>query len=240
MGFEEKFENLKNWVFSLLGRKEGKSRGLRVEEKLGSELVLFRNRPIYNDMPKKDVGKRIGKSKVTQTVKKNQSLTILGIKRIRVLNPKSRLTEQAKIKFLTYVADKGQRYVAAQSIGFTFQGVEHHLKKDPEFQHLFDAAMALYRDKLDNEIRRRGVDGWDEPVFNYKSGEVMGVIRKYSDRLLELHAKRHISEYRTPELIEATVKTSGVLVVAPGNASSSDWEAASKDARPPKLKMPGK
>src|SRR5262245_34519876 len=40
------------------------------------------------------------------------------------------------------------------------------------------------------EIRRRAIDGWDEPVV-YQGVLTGAVVRKYSDRMLELMAKAY-------------------------------------------------
>ena len=56
-------------------------------------------------------------------------------------------------------------------------------REDAEFGKAWDDAYAEGGDAIDEEARRRAVDGWDEPVF--RGGEQVGVIRRYSDRLLE-------------------------------------------------------
>jgi hypothetical protein len=53
---------------------------------------------------------------------------------------------------------------------------------DPDYQAEFEEAHKEACDRLEQEARRRAVEGVDEPVF-YK-GEHCGVVRKYSDTLL--------------------------------------------------------
>ena len=50
---------------------------------------------------------------------------------------------------------------------------------------------------MEHEIFRRAQEGWDEPVYGgrYRQ-EVVGSVRRYSDRLLELRAKALMPEYR--------------------------------------------
>ena len=55
-------------------------------------------------------------------------------------------------------------------------------KQDPEFDAAISAAIEEGYDMLEEEARRRAVDGVVEPVY-YK-GEPVGGIRKYSDQLL--------------------------------------------------------
>ncbi len=70
-------------------------------------------------------------------------------------------------------------------------------KKYPDYQASFDDAHEQACDRLEAEMVRRGAIGWDEPVFgklpsnngaNAGNG-IIGHIRKYSDRMLELALK---------------------------------------------------
>lgn len=61
------------------------------------------------------------------------------------------------------------------------------LKEDPEYAAMFEEAHARACDALEAEARRRAVEGTERPVF-YK-GRIVGYIREYSDRLLELLLK---------------------------------------------------
>jgi len=49
-------------------------------------------------------------------------------------------------------------------------------------------------DLLRDELRRRAVDGWEEPVVS--AGKILGTVQKFSDRLLELELKRRDLGYR--------------------------------------------
>ncbi|RKZ20174.1 hypothetical protein DRQ50_00010 [bacterium] len=90
--------------------------------------------------------------------------------------------------------------------------------------------MGDYRENIEEEIKRRAMDGVDTPVF-YK-GELVATQKQYSDRLLELHAKRHIGAYRDKHTVDHNV-TGGVLVV-PGMAETSeDWEEENGDGGSP-------
>ncbi len=57
-----------------------------------------------------------------------------------------------------------------------------HRRNDPEFNKAWKAAEAIGLDALEDEVTRRGTEGWEEPVFY--QGEVCGHIRKFSDTLL--------------------------------------------------------
>lgn len=74
--------------------------------------------------------------------------------------------------------------------------------KDPAYKERFDDAHARACDTIRQEIFRRGVEGWDEPVFGKLPGKdtgsgQVGVIRKFSDRMLEILAKAKMpTEFR--------------------------------------------
>src|SRR5262249_47984425 len=67
-----------------------------------------------------------------------------------------------------------------------------------QMQDAYDQGTDLIRD----EIRRRAVDGWDEPVF--QKGELVGHIRRYDSRLLELEAKKRDPGYRENTRLEVS------------------------------------
>jgi hypothetical protein len=56
-------------------------------------------------------------------------------------------------------------------------------QNDPEFAKAWDDAYAAGGDAIEEEARRRAIDGWDEAVF--QGGEQVGVVHRFSDRLLE-------------------------------------------------------
>lgn len=87
---------------------------------------------------------------------------------------------------------------------------------------MFDQALQDYRESLEAEVHRRAVDGWDEPV--YQKGEMVGLIRRHSDRMLELLIKKNIPEYRDKVSVDASVK-GGVMVVPATAQTMDEWEA---------------
>lgn len=68
---------------------------------------------------------------------------------------------------------------------------------DAEFAAAWDAALEVARSNVEYELHRRSVEGWDEPVYGgrYRE-EVVGTVRRYSDRLLELRVKGLLPQYR--------------------------------------------
>jgi hypothetical protein len=74
---------------------------------------------------------------------------------------------------------------------------------DEEFSELCIKAHEEYCDVVRNEIHRRAIEGWEEPVFGslgfqQGSGQI-GTVTRFSDRLLELQAKRVLPELQKPD-----------------------------------------
>lgn len=69
--------------------------------------------------------------------------------------------------------------------------------RDPEFAAQWQEAMEAAEASIEHEIYRRAMEGWEEPIFGGRHREqIVGTVRKYSDRLLELRAKALLPAYR--------------------------------------------
>ncbi|KKL13566.1 hypothetical protein LCGC14_2524500 [marine sediment metagenome] len=65
----------------------------------------------------------------------------------------------------------------------------------PAFADLMAEAREEVNDKIEREIYRRGVEGWEEPV--YQGGQQVGTIRKYDSTMLIFLAKANMpGKYR--------------------------------------------
>ena len=74
---------------------------------------------------------------------------------------------------------------------------------DPDFAVAWDEALEEAKGNVESELHRRAVEGWDEPIYGGKNREqVVGTVRRYSDRLLELRAKALLPEYRDKSKVE--------------------------------------
>ena len=83
-------------------------------------------------------------------------------------------------------------------------------------------------------IRRRGLHGYEEPVF--QGGKMVGKIRRYSDRLLEILAKAHRPKFRENQRVEVSGPGGGpvettVSMVDVVNAAAKAAQA--RAAKPP-------
>lgn len=129
--------------------------------------------------------------------------------------------------YLAHLARTGRKLQSMRAAGMRPAAATELRKADPAFSLLEGEALARYGELLEAEAHRRGVEGWDEPVF-FK-GEVCGHVRRHSDRLLELALKKNVPEWRDKLSVDAKL-TGGVLVVGPPAASPEDW---ARDHSPP-------
>ena len=124
---------------------------------------------------------------------------------------------------LNQLANTGVCYRACKAYGTSAVHLYRLRKANEDFNELVMEALGLYQEKIAQTVHNRGLEGWDEPV--YYQGKQCGTIRRYSDRMLELQAKRHCKEYR--EKSEVQHKHSGGVLVVQRDANNSAYE---KDA----------
>lgn len=93
---------------------------------------------------------------------------------------------------------------AATLIGMTWPALYKARKRDEDFARKWDDAVETARliklDAIEAEIKRRSVDGVDEPVFH--KGVNVATIKKFSDPLLMFWAKS-----LDPEKYRENIKT---------------------------------
>ena len=140
--------------------------------------------------------------------------------------PNSQLTEDQIQAYLDEVARTGLLMKSAKAAGVSYQTIKRFREEHDDFEALVQEALDLYREAIEEEIHRRAIEGVETPVFGnlgpgLGSGEV-GQVRKFSDKLLELHAKRHIAAYRDKAQIDANI-TGGVLLVREPPESEEEW-----------------
>lgn len=98
------------------------------------------------------------------------------------------LTAQDKEKFLAkLMASAGNVSKAAAAIKISRNVAYEHKKIDADFSQAWDNVIEACADAAEQELQRRAVKGYLEPVF-YK-GQMVHKIRKFSDRLLEFYLK---------------------------------------------------
>lgn len=96
--------------------------------------------------------------------------------------------------FFQMLAATGNVSRAASESGYKRQRVYDIRKAEKDFAEEWDDAIAEYEAVLEAELRRRAVDGIDEPIV-YK-GQVTNTVKRYSDTLLMFYLKKINPAYR--------------------------------------------
>jgi hypothetical protein len=138
--------------------------------------------------------------------------------------PPTEFTPERKQRFLEELARTGLRMHSAEYAGVTIATVRRHEKEDKEFADLAIEAKDWFTDGIEAEAVRRATEGYLEPVFSQKTGKQIGVVRKFSDRLLEIILKANRPD-KFRENVQHEHKHSGGVLVVPGKAITDEsWE----------------
>ena len=105
------------------------------------------------------------------------------------MSNRTKFTTHARARFIAVISETANVSAACRSLNISRRTAYDYREKFPEFAEQWDEAVETAVDKLEAEAWRRGHDGYDEPVF--QGGDQVGVIRKYSDRMLEILLKGH-------------------------------------------------
>lgn len=114
--------------------------------------------------------------------------------------PDRRLTVEECQRYLVLLRRCGvERYVAA-TMRLLTGDVNKTKREVPEFAQDVDDAIEVLRATIEGEVYRRAIEGYEEDV--YRNGALAGKVRKWSDPILALFAKRHIPAYRDSVRVE--------------------------------------
>ena len=94
----------------------------------------------------------------------------------------TKITPEFKDMFVSLLHDIPNITAVCKLVGIDPSNISRARQNDPEFDKRVLEAREFGYDMVEEEARRRAVDGVLEPVF-YK-GEEIGNIRRYSDQLL--------------------------------------------------------
>ena len=95
-----------------------------------------------------------------------------------------RIPPAARVKFLEALRSGWSIRHAAGLTTHAFQRWYELRAEDEEFAESWAQAVEQGTQRIEDEILRRGVEGWEEPVF--QKGELVGHIRRHSDQMLQL------------------------------------------------------
>lgn len=116
---------------------------------------------------------------------------------------KAILSKKARQKlFLQAYAEHANVLLASKIAGVDRRTVYSWIEHDEAFSFSYNQAKEDAKDALRAEIYRRGVEGYEEDV--YQLGKFAGTVRKYDTSLLIFHAKMLMPEYRDKQQIEHT------------------------------------
>lgn len=124
----------------------------------------------------------------------------------------TRLTPKKRAKFLKSLAETGNVSEAAKSIGASRPGLYKARDLDENLARAWDSALETASDTLIAEVRRRGLEGFEEEL--HYQGELTGdVVTKYSDVLLIFLVKGLRPEFRDSKGVSVAVATEGRATV---------------------------
>ena len=99
-----------------------------------------------------------------------------------------RYTDEVHKKFIENYEVMGQISSAAKAAGTSIDVIFKQKKIHPTLIEDMEIAHHKYCDEMENEMRRRAIEGVEEDV--YYQGEVVGKKRVYSDKMLETLMKK--------------------------------------------------
>jgi hypothetical protein len=130
--------------------------------------------------------------------------------------------DDRKLQFLRKLAVTGRVAYSAACVGVSRYCVYTHKSKDPVFAEACLEAMTYFRDLLEGEMYRRGVEGYEEGVVGGKDRDQVIMIPKYSDRMLELLGRIHMPEMRQQN-VKMTGKVESNQNIVVNNSSTFDF-----------------
>lgn len=119
-----------------------------------------------------------------------------------------------EITLSTY-ARTGRWSAAAKMAGVSTYSIQKLRSDNAEFDELCSSAESEYEGTVLAEVHRRAIEGIEEPIV--AKGEIIGVVRRYSDRLLELEARRvskQVREATAPQGSKTTVNVNTSATVS--------------------------
>jgi len=102
--------------------------------------------------------------------------------------------DKTKRLYLRKLAVTGRHGYSAAHAGVSRSCVNAHKRRDPVFAAAIEEALEYFRDLLQGELIRRGIEGFEEEVVGGKNRNEIIKVRKYSDKCIELLGKIHIAQ----------------------------------------------
>ena len=111
--------------------------------------------------------------------------------------------------FLRYLSELGSVTDACKRVGLSRTSAQRLRNRSVEFAEAWDKAVAMVAPILEQAAFERGVEGWDEPIF--QGGKQVGVKRRYSDAslrmLMQARTRAEAAGMTMPDLATASIET---------------------------------
>jgi hypothetical protein len=124
-------------------------------------------------------------------------------------------------RFLEELAVRGSVVAACDAAECSRRNAYDERDRNPEFARLWDEAKRIAVERMEDEARRRAVEGTLKPVF--QGGAMVGKVREYSDVLLIFLLKAHDPKYREKQQVELVGKGGGPIQYA--NVTDAELDA---------------
>lgn len=119
-----------------------------------------------------------------------------------------------KNHYLRIVRETGEEAIARADVGVSYGTVCDHMTKDKDFQEGVSEALRQHASVYAKEMKRRGVDGYQEPVFGNQGpgagSGIVGWVTRYSDRLLLEQARKFDPKYTPTSIVKQTTTVKGL------------------------------
>jgi len=139
------------------------------------------------------------------------------------------------------IAMRAARAASPHSVTGCLSTFADERERDPAFAQAWDDSIENARAEVEHELYRRAQEGVDEPVFGGRYKEtVVGTVRKYSDRLLELRARALLPAYRDVGTVHVAGRTThNIDVGLLGDAVATVAMKLARTFRPPSQLIDG-
>ena len=131
------------------------------------------------------------------------------------------VTPEKRARFLALLSECGNVTRAAEESGCGRVMLYKIRREDEAFAAEWETAADIGAKRLEDEARRRAVEGWQDPVWH--QGQQVGTVRKYSDTLLICllkahHPEKYADRQKSETVLDATVQ--GSVSLDPSLAAS--------------------
>lgn len=118
-----------------------------------------------------------------------------------------------KRTFLIKLATTGRMCQSAAAAGFSYRTIAHRIQHDEVFAASCEEAKRFFRDLLEGEMYRRGVEGFEEEVLGGKNRDQIFKVKKYSDKMMDSLIRIHMPEMRRENAGSTTVIDNSTKVI---------------------------